>query len=96
MKFFAKIVLVFFMLFQFSSVIVCVINEKNSSAIAFNLTEEEEHQKVTKQIKTEVVFEKNLYDQFIVEENLTNNFDFYLLKDYSSTFKSFYSPPEQV
>ncbi|WP_136668494.1 hypothetical protein [Flavobacterium sp. H122] len=96
MKFFAKIVLAFFMLFQFSSVIICVINEKNNSAIAFNITEEEEHQKVTKQLKSEVVFGKNIYDEFIVENSQKNNFDFYLLKDYSSALNPFFSPPEQV
>jgi hypothetical protein len=96
MKFLVKIVIAFFILFQFSTVIICVINEKNDSAIAYNITEEEENQKLTKQIKTEVVFEKSLYNQFFVEETLNNNFEFYLLKEYSSTLKSFYSPPEQV
>lgn len=84
------------MLFQFSSVIICLINEKNESAIAYNINEEEEQQKITKQFKTEVIFERSTYNQFVVEETNTNAFDFYLLKDYSSTLQSFYSPPEQV
>lgn len=96
MKFLIKIVIAFFILFQFSSVIICLINEKNDSAIACNINEEEEQQKFTKQIKTEIVFEKNIYNHFIVEESPKNTFDFYLLKEYSSTLQSFFSPPEQV
>ena len=96
MKFLIKIVIAFFILFQFSSVIICLINEKNDADITYNINEEEEQQQLTKEIKTEVVFERNSYDHFIVEETYNNTFYFYLLKEYSSTLQSFFSPPEQV
>ncbi|MFC4817790.1 MULTISPECIES: hypothetical protein [unclassified Flavobacterium] len=96
MKFFTKIVLVVFILFQFSSIVVCIINEKNDAAFTFNITEEEEQHKNTKEVKAEVVFEKNVFQDFIFKETTQNNFEEYLLKDYSSDSLSFFPPPEQV
>lgn len=96
MKFFTKIVLGVFILFQFSTIIVCIINEKNGTSFAYNITEEEEHQKTAKQVKAEVVFEKNVFQDFIINETTQDNFEEYLLKDYSSDPLLFFPPPEQV
>ena len=96
MKFFTKIVLGIFLLFQFSTIIVCIINEKNDTAFTYNITEEEEHQKNTKEVKAEVVFEKNVFHDFIIKETTQDNFEVYLLKDYASDPLLFFPPPEQV
>jgi hypothetical protein len=96
MKFFARIVLGIFILFQFSSVIVWVINEKTNSSFAYNITEEEEHQKNTKQVKAEVVFERSVFQDFMFNETAQDNFEVYLIKDYASDPLLFFPPPEQV
>ncbi len=96
MKFFTKIVLAAFILFQFSSMILYVINERNETTIAFNITEEEEHHKHTKNNFAEVVFDESMLCDFLFQNNASNTFDFYLLKDYSLTLMAFFPPPEQV
>ena len=96
MKFFAKIVLGIFILFQFSSIIVWVINEKTNSTFAYNITEEEEHQKNTKQVKAEVVLERGVFQDFMFDETAQDNFEVYLIKDYSSDPLLFFPPPEQA
>ena len=96
MKFFTKIVLAVFILFQFSSMILYVINERNETTIAFNITEEEEHHKHTKNNFAEVVFEKSMLFDFMFQNNTSDAFDFYLLKDYSLIILAFFPPPEQI
>jgi hypothetical protein len=96
MKFFTKIVLGIFILFQFSTIIVCIINEKSGTSFTYNITEEEEHQKNTKEVKAEIVIGKNVFHDFMIKETTQDNFEVYLLKDYSSDPLLFFPPPEQV
>ena len=96
MKFFTKIVLGIFLLFQFSTIIVCIINEKSGTSFTYNITEEEEHQKNTKEVKAEIVIGKNVFNDFMIKETTQDNFEVYLLKDYSSDPLLFFPPPEQV
>ena len=68
MKFFTKIVLGIFILFQFSTIIVCIINSRSETTFTYNITEEEEHSKGgTKQVKSEFVVSKykllSLFDE---------------------------------
>ncbi|WP_300567506.1 hypothetical protein [Flavobacterium sp.] len=98
MKFFAKILLGIFILFQFSSIVVCLINERNENKIAINITEEEEHShsKQIKEVKSEFIVDCNrLFTPFF--DNPSKKIqDTYLLKNYAASSSVFIVPPEQV
>ncbi len=96
MKFFTKIVLVIFILFQFSSVIICIINEKNESKFSYTITEEEEQHKNTKQIVSEFIVENEGFGDLFVEIFSKEIPDFYLLKNYRVNSCIDLLPPEQV
>lgn len=96
MKFFTKIVLAVFILFQFSTVIVCVINEKNDAKFSYTITEEEEHHKNTKQIISEYIIENENFGNFFAEGLSKKIPDFYLLKNYRVNSYIDLLPPEQV
>lgn len=96
MKFLTKIVLGIFILFQFSSIIVCIINEKNDTAITYNITEEEEHSKEIKEIKSAFVISKYKLLPLFDEVASIEVFDTYLLKNYVVNPTIFHLPPEQV
>ncbi|MBP9849935.1 MAG: hypothetical protein KBC58_10905 [Flavobacterium sp.] len=96
MKFFTKIVLVIFILFQFSSIIVCVINERNDTKFTFNITEEEEHSKEVKVIKSAFVISKYKLLPLFDEATSLQIQDTYLLKQYAVNPTIFHLPPEQV
>ena len=96
MKFLTKIVLVIFILFQFSSVIACVINEKNGNKITYAMSDEEEHSKGPKELKSDfIVTDYKLVTPF-VETPSTEIQDTYLLKHYIASSSIFLLPPEQV
>lgn len=96
MKFLTKIVLVIFILFQFSSVIACVINEKNGNKITYAMSDEEEHSKGPKELKSDfIVTDYKLVTPF-VENPSTEIQDTYLLKHYVTNPSIFLLPPEQV
>ncbi len=96
MKFFTKIVLGIFILFQFSTIIVCIINSRNETTFTYNITEEEEHSKEVKEIKSAFVISKykllSLFDEMPSKEV----HDTYLLKHYAVNSTIFLLPPEQV
>lgn len=96
MKFFTKIVLAVFILFQFSTVIVCIINEKNDAKFSYTITEEEEHHKNTKQIISEFIVENENFGHFFSETVSKEISDFYLLKNYRVNTNIDLLPPEQV
>lgn len=96
MKFFTKIVLAIFILFQFSSVIICIINEKNESKFSYTITEEEEQHKNTKQIISEFIVENENFGHLLVEGASNEIPDFYLLKNYRVNSYIDLLPPEQV
>ncbi len=96
MKFFTKIVLVIFILFQFSSVIICIINEKNESKFSYTITEEEEQHKNTKQIVSEFIVENEGFGDLFVEIFSKEIPHFYLLKKYRVNSCIDLLPPEQV
>ncbi len=98
MKFFAKILLGIFILFQFSSIIVCLINDRNETKIAINITEEEEHShsKNVKEVKSEfIVTNDRLFTPFFDSPSKKIQ-DTYLLKNYGANSTIFLVPPEQV
>ncbi|TGD56949.1 hypothetical protein [Flavobacterium humi] len=98
MKFLTRIVLGIFILFQFSSVIVCVINERSKTNFAYTITEEEEHShsKQVKEVKSEfVVLNHKLIIPFD-EMPSKKVHDYYLLKHYVTNPTIFLLPPEQV
>jgi hypothetical protein len=96
MKFFTRLVLAIFILFQFSTIIICVINARNESNIAINITEEEEHSKHIKEVKS--VFVVSNYKLLpLFDETLKRKVhDNYLLKKYIADVSIFLLPPEQV
>lgn len=97
MKFFAKIVLAVFIFFQFSSVIVCIINEKNDTKISYLITEEEEeHHQKTKQIISEYIIGHENFGNLFAEALSKEIPDFYLLKNYRVNTYIDLLPPEQV
>lgn len=96
MKFFTKIVLAVFILFQFSTVIISVINEKNGVRFSYAITEEEEHHKNTKQIISEFIVENESLGHFFAEIQSKEIPDFYLLKNYRVNKCIDLLPPEQV
>lgn len=99
MKFFAKILLGIFILFQFSSIIVYVVKERNKTNISLSITEEEEEEENAKEIKmvqTEfVICSEKLYAS-IFEKTTQEAQDTYLLKKYFASATIFLVPPEQV
>lgn len=96
MKFFTKIVLAVFILFQFSTIIVCVINEKNDAKFSYTITEEEEHHQKTKQIISEYIIGHENFGDLFAESLLKEIPDFYLLKNYRVNKHIDLLPPEQV
>ncbi|MES2811938.1 MAG: hypothetical protein V4670_05645 [Bacteroidota bacterium] len=96
MKFFTKIVLGVFILFQFSTIIVCIINERNDTAFTYNITEEEEHSKEVKEIKSAFVISKYKLLPLYDEVTSLEVHDTYLLKHYAVNSTIFLLPPEQV
>lgn len=96
MKFFTKIVLGIFILFQFSTIIVCIINSRNETTFTYNITEEEEHSKEVKEIKSAFVISK--YKLLSLFDEMPSNqvHDTYLLKHYAVNSTIFLLPPEQV
>lgn len=97
MKFFAKILLGIFILFQFSSIIVYVVKERNKTNISLSITEEEEENaKEIKMVQTEfVICSEKLYAS-IFEKTTQEAQDTYLLKKYFASATIFLVPPEQV
>jgi|GEM_PF-4437730 len=96
MKFLTKIVLGIFILFQFSSIIVCIINEKNETVFTYNITEEEEHSKEVKVVKSAFVISKYKLLSLFDEVTSQKVHDTYLLKNYTTNSTIFLLPPEQV
>ncbi|MGH2664897.1 hypothetical protein [Flavobacterium sp.] len=98
MKFLTKIVLAIFILFQFSSIIVCVINERSKTNFTYNITEEEEHShsKQIKEVKSEFVVHNNKLNILFDEMPSKKVHDYYLLKHYVANATIFLPPPEQV
>ncbi len=97
MKFFAKILLAIFILFQFSTIIMYVINERNKTNISITVTEEEEESvKEVKMVKEvfQIVMEKTVIMD--LESSTPLALDTYLLKKYFATATIFLLPPEQV
>ena len=96
MKFFTKIVLGIFILFQFSTIIVCIINSRNETKFTYNITEEEEHSKGTKELKSEFIVTNYKLVTPFVENPSKKVQDTYLLKHYVANSPIFILPPEQV
>lgn len=96
MKFFAKIFLGIFILFQFSTIIICVINDRNKTNITINITEEEEHAKEIKVVKSEFVVMSNKLSASFIDNSSQKAQDTYLLKNYAANATIFLVPPEQV
>jgi hypothetical protein len=96
MKFFTKIVLGIFILFQFSTIIVCIINSRNETTFTYNITEEEEHSKGIKEIKSVFVVTKYKLLSLFDGTDSKKVQDTYLLKNYVADPSIFILPPEQV
>ena len=96
MKFFTKIVLGIFILFQFSTIIVCIINSRNETKFTYNITEEEEHSKQIKEIKSAFVISKYKLLPLFDEMPSKEVHDTYLIKHYAVNSTIFLLPPEQV
>lgn len=97
MKFLTKIVLGIFILFQFSTIIVCIINSRSETAFTYNITEEEEHSKGnTKQIKSEFVVSKYKLLSLFDELPSKKVHDTYLLKHYVASSTILLRPPKHV
>ena len=96
MKFFTRIVLAIFILFQFSTIIICVINARNETNIAINITEEEEHSKHIKEVKSVFVASNYKLLPLFDEDSEKKVHDYYLLKKYVAESTIFLLPPEQV
>lgn len=95
MKFFARIFLAIFILFQFSSIIICLINDRNETKFSYNITEEE-HSKEVKQLKSEFIVTNNKLFTPFVENPSKKIQDTYLLKHYAANSPVFLVPPELV
>lgn len=97
MKFFTKIVLGIFILFQFSTIIVCIINSRSETTFTYNITEEEEHSKGgAKQVKSEFVVSKYKLLPLFDELPSKKVHDTYVLKQYVASSSIFLPPPKQV
>jgi len=96
MKFLTKIVLGVFILFQFSTIIVCIINSRNETTFTYNITEEEEHSKETKEIKSVFVINNYKLLPLFDEKPSKKVHDYYLLKHYVANSTIFLPPPEEV
>jgi hypothetical protein len=96
MKFFTRLVLAIFILFQFSTIIICVINARNETNVAINITEEEEHSKQIKEVKSVFVLSNYKLLPLFDETPKRKVHDNYLLKKYIADVTIFLLPPEQV
>ncbi|EPE9899725.1 hypothetical protein ACSN7Q_000850 [Flavobacterium psychrophilum] len=96
MKFFTRLILPVFILFQFSTIIICVVNARNESKITLNITEEEDCSKDVKEIKA--VFVVDSYKLLPVFDEVPKKkvHDYYLLKKYMADATIFLLPPKQV
>lgn len=73
-----------------------MINEKNDTAFTYNITEEEEHSKTIKEIKSAFVISKYKLLPLFDEVTSLEVQDTYLLKNYTTNPTIFLLPPEQV
>jgi len=100
MKFLTRIILVFFIFFQFSSSIIYLIETDKKTKITMVLDEEEnskEESKEIKEFKTEFLAQRIAISLFSFDFNSNeDNHHYYLLKDYTSKSNLFLPPPEQV
>jgi hypothetical protein len=98
MKFLTKILLLFFVLFQFSTTILSFVENGNKSKISIVLLDEDSSKetKEIKELKTEFIVSQS--NEFFVKTSFKEkdkNY-YYLLTDYISEHNLFLPPPELV
>jgi hypothetical protein len=99
MKFSSRIILIFFISFQFSSTIISLINSDKGNSIVMNFFDENEDSKETeknKELKFEFIYANANDFSFLIKESNSKVFTPYLLKEYSALSTQFLLPPELV
>ena len=99
MKFFSRIILVYFIFFQFSSSVLILINSDKGNKITMNFLDEDEHSKEiekNKEIKFEYIYAHANDFLFFIKETTSKVSKPYLLKKYSTFSTQFIPPPELV
>ena len=99
MKFFSRIILIYFIFFQFSSSVFILINSDKGNKITMNVIDEDEHPKESeknKEIKFEYICAHVNDFLFFIKETTSKVSKPYLLKEYSTFSTQFIPPPELV
>jgi hypothetical protein len=96
MKFLTKILLLFFVLFQFSATIISFVENGNNSKVSIVLFDEDSSKetKEIKELRAEFILSNS--NEFYLKTNfnqVNKNF-YYLLTDYISEYILFLPPPE--
>lgn len=101
MKFLAKIVLVFFVFFQFTpSIIYLIDSDKDKETVMIIIDEDQEENskenKELKEFKSEFIYTKSKDESFSFKEYTRKVCKLYLLKEYATETTQFYLPPKLV
>jgi hypothetical protein len=99
MKFLSRIILIFFISFQFSSTVISLINSDKGNKVVMNFFDENEDSKETeksKEIKFEFIYTNTNDFSFFIKETTSKVSKPYLLKEYSTQSTQFLLPPELV
>ena len=99
MKFFTRIILVYFIFFQFSSSVLILINSDKGDKFTMNVLDEDEHSKEiekNKKLKLECFYTYTDDFLFLIKETTSKVSKPYLLKEYSTFSTQFIPPPELV
>ena len=99
MKFFTRIILVYFIFFQFSSSILILINSDKGDKFTMNILDEDEQSKEiekNKELKFEYIYVATNDFIFFIKETTSKVSKPYLLKEYSTFSTQFIPPPELV
>lgn len=99
MKFFTRIILVYFIFFQFSSIVLVLINSNKGDKFAMSILDEDNDSKEiekNKKLKLECFYAYTNDFLFLIKETTSKVSKPYLLKEYSTFSTQFIPPPELV
>ena len=99
MKFFSRIILLFFIFFQFSPSVFVLVNSDKGNKITMNILDEDENSKEiekNKELKLEYIYTCTNEFLFLTKEIFSKVYKPYLLKEYSTFSTQFIPPPELV
>lgn len=97
MKFLVRLLLIFFIAFQFSSSIIYLIKKETGNDISISIIEEEKvNSKVVKDFKSYFIYDNGKLFNFISDNSSRKVQSLYILKEYKVFASIFIPPPNKI